>query len=135
METYISMLRGINVSGHKKILMSDLKALYEELKFKDVVTYVQSGNVVFKSEKQPATDLSKKIRKKILEKYSFDVPVIIRNSSEIEKVVSKNPFLKEKGIDPEKLHVTFLSEAPNKLNLEVLRKVDHTPDKFLIIEK
>ncbi len=52
METYISLLRGINVSGQRKILMSDLKALYEALKLKDVVTYIQSGNVIFKSDKQ-----------------------------------------------------------------------------------
>jgi len=52
LQTYISILRGINVSGQKKILMADLKVLYETLQFKEVTTYIQSGNVIFKSDGQ-----------------------------------------------------------------------------------
>ncbi|MCW3107830.1 MAG: hypothetical protein JWQ09_2336, partial [Segetibacter sp.] len=52
METYISILRGINVSGHKKIEMAELKALYQELQFEDITTYIQSGNVIFKTAKK-----------------------------------------------------------------------------------
>ena len=47
--TYIALLRGINVSGHKTILMDDLKGLFEKMDFGDVKTYIQSGNIVFKS--------------------------------------------------------------------------------------
>ena len=61
MQTYISILRGINVSGQNKFQMSDLKALYENLKFKNVTTYIQSGNVIFKANKQRDEVLAKKI--------------------------------------------------------------------------
>jgi uncharacterized protein (DUF1697 family) len=62
MQTFISLLRGINVSGQKKILMMDLKALYENLKFTDVTTFIQSGNDIFKNnEKLSDIEFAKKI--------------------------------------------------------------------------
>ncbi len=115
MQTYISILRGINVSGQKKILMADLKLLFEKLKCENVTTYIQSGNVVFKSSTELTDlELSKKIETEIFKKYKFEVPVITRTKKELENVISSNPFLKEKNINIEKLHVTFLSEKPNK---------------------
>jgi len=133
MQTFISILRGINVSGQKKILMSDLKTLYENLKFKDVKTYIQSGNVVFKSDsKIPDVQLAGKIEKAISAKYNFEVPVIIRTKDELEKIISQNPFAKEKNIDLKKLHVTFLSETPEKEKATQIKEVDFSPDQFLI---
>jgi uncharacterized protein (DUF1697 family) len=131
METYISILRGINVSGQKKILMSDLKSLYEDLKFKDVITYIQSGNVIFKTEKKiSVSEIEKKIEKKISEKYKFEVPVIIRTLPELKKIVSINPFLKIKGRDVEKLHVTFLAELPDDKKSEVITDYNFPPDEY-----
>lgn len=135
-QAFISMLRGINVSGQKKILMSDLKALYEKLGFIHVTTYIQSGNVIFKSnEKLPDTGFAKKIEKAIYEKYDFEVAVIIRSEEEMKKVVSLNPFLKEKNSDPKRLYVTFLSEIPAKENVGNIENIDFSPDKFIITEK
>lgn len=97
LEVFVSILRGINVNGQKKILMSDLKALYEKLGFKDVATYIQSGNVVFKSnQKLPDTELAKKVEEAILKKYDFEVPVIIRSEEEMKKTISSNPFFERK---------------------------------------
>jgi uncharacterized protein (DUF1697 family) len=136
MNTYISILRGINVSGYKKIEMAGLKALYEELKFEEVVTYIQSGNVIFKSSQTtPEKDLLKSIENAIFEKYRFSVPVIIRSFTKMEKMISINPFLKETNIDVEKLHVTFLGEAPAQSNLECIQHLDFSPDKFIAAEK
>src|SRR5690349_15767045 len=113
METFISILRGINVSGQKKIQMTDLKELYESLTFKDVTPFIQSGNVIFKSKKSPDEKLAKKIEDAIHKRYGFDVPVIIRTVEEMQHTISANPFLQQKNIDVEKLHVTFLAEIPN----------------------
>lgn len=136
MQTFISVLRGINVSGQKKILMADLKNLFETLKFKEVITYIQSGNVVFKSDsKLSDLELAKKTETAIEKKYNFKVPVIIRNVAEIEKVILYNPFLKEKNINAEKLHVTFLSEIPEKTYLISLKNIDYSPDRFFIKNK
>jgi uncharacterized protein (DUF1697 family) len=136
MQTYISILRGINVSGQKKILMADLKTLIETLEFKEIFTYIQSGNVVFKSDgKLPDMGLAKKIEAAIEKKYGFRVPVIIRNLEELNKVISNNPFLKEKNISIEKLHVTFLSQAPKENNINNIENIDFSPDRFFIKAK
>lgn len=133
MQTFISILRGINVSGQRKILMADLKTLYEKLKFKEVTTYIQSGNVVFKSEeKWKDFELAQKIESAIYKKYNFQVPVIIRSKEELKKIISSNPFLKEKNIDVKKLHVTFLSEIPAKTNVENIGDIDFYPDTFIL---
>ncbi len=136
MTTFISILRGINVSGQKKILMQDLKSVYEDLQFKDVRTYIQSGNVIFKSDgKLSDTALAKKIEQAILKRYDFNVPVIIRSVEELKKVISTNPFLKENNIDIERLYVTFLSEIPIKTNMEGIKVPGVSSDRFVINNK
>ena len=130
------MLRGINVSGQKKIQMTDLKALYEALKFKDITTYIQSGNIIFKaSEKTSDETLAAKIEKAIYKKYNFNVPVIIRSVEEMDNTISVNPFLKENGLNTEKLHVTFLADNPQQTNIESIKHIDYSPDKFIITGK
>ena len=112
MPTYISMLRGINVSGQKKIKMADLKHLYESLGFDSVQTYIQSGNVVFRSKIGDARKLEKAVSGAILKRFQFDVPVIVRTAKEMDRVVTSNPLLKGSTKDVNKLHVTFLSDKP-----------------------
>jgi uncharacterized protein (DUF1697 family) len=136
METYISILRGINVSGQKLIRMEELKTLYERLGFSDVTTFIQSGNVIFKTGLEiPVNALSEKIEKAIEEKYKFFVPVIIRTADEIQAILVSNPFLDEEDIDREKLHVTFLDADPqHALSVDILAN-DLFPDRFVIIGK
>jgi len=76
MDIFISMLRGINVSGQKKIIMVDLKLLFEDMGFNKVQTYIQSGNVIYKTDEKDTVLISKKISDAIKLKYDFDVPVI-----------------------------------------------------------
>lgn len=133
MQTYITILRGINVSGHRKILMNDLKALYAELGFKNTRTYIQSGNVVFETEITPdENNLKILIEKKILEKCNFEVPVIIRNLSEIETVLKNNPFLKSESLEIDKLHITFLSGEPAAENMDKIKEFKYENDQFII---
>jgi uncharacterized protein (DUF1697 family) len=133
MITCISILRGINVSGQKKILMTDLKTLYVGLGFSEVTTYIQSGNVIFKTIlKLSISGLSEKIEQAIEEKYHFHVPVIIRTADEMHLILSSNPFLDEAGIDKEKLHVTFLDEEPDPTLVNAIQKYYFPPDTFRI---
>jgi len=134
METYISILRGINV-GNKQVNMKELKALFEGLGFERVQTYIQSGNVIFQKEKTSELDLVGQLEKAISSKFGFDVPVIVRDTKEWEKTVNNNPFLKEKDIKTDKLHVTFLSEEPEKSNLDKANSYNYEPDRFIIIGK
>jgi uncharacterized protein (DUF1697 family) len=129
MPIYISMLRGINVGGHKLIKMDQLRKSFEALGFEQVQTYIQSGNVVFKTGKSPTSQLSKKIEQRILSDFGFSVSVISRTADEICTAIEGNPFLKERGIDPEKLHVMFLSEAPAPPALKRLTDLTASPDQ------
>jgi len=127
------MLRGINVGGQKKILMTDLKILYEEIGLRKVRTYIQSGNVIFCSDNEiPSLVIAKKIQDTITKKYNFNVAVIIRSIDKMQEIISSNPFLKEKSINTEKLYITFIADSPNKLNSEILSKVEFSPDRFII---
>src|SRR5215469_9663989 len=109
MTTYIAMLRGINVSGHKIIRMERLRAVFEELGFAHVKTYVQSGNVIFETN-EPPSGLAAKIERKIQAEFGFEVPVLTKSAKELKDIVKHNPLLKDSAIDPAKLHVTFLSD-------------------------
>ncbi len=134
MARYISILRGINVGGRRKILMADLKVLYKELGFSNVTTYIQSGNVAFDSPKTESQKLSGKIKEAIDKTYGFDVPVIIRTAEEIKQAIAINPFLKGEA-DIEGLFLAFLAEEPSKENLEKLKSIEFPEDKFEVIEK
>ena len=130
MPAYISMLRGINVSGQKPVKMDQLRRMFEALGFTQVKTYVQSGNVVFHSKKIAPADLSKKIEERIVREFGFDVPVISKTAEEIGNAIQRNPFLPEKAIDITGLHVTFLAGVPAKGALAKVSALDAAPDRF-----
>jgi len=110
--------------------MEDLRAVCSDLGFRDVETYVQSGNIVLQSSLENPTIISKRIGAKIIESFGFEVSVIVRTSKEMRNVIPNNPFLKENGIDSSKLHVTFLSEIVQKASLEKLAELSASPDRF-----
>jgi uncharacterized protein (DUF1697 family) len=135
MPVYVAMPRGINVGGHKKIKMDQLRAALEEIGLEQVKTYIQSGNVVFKCAKTSPDALSKKIEKKILEEFGHSVSVITRSAEEIKKSIADNPFLKEREIDAEKLHVMFMSGAPARAALKQLEALTIAPDQLRCLGK
>ncbi|MGA9544513.1 MAG: DUF1697 domain-containing protein [Candidatus Sulfotelmatobacter sp.] len=129
MPIYISMLRGINVGGNKRIKMDRLRESFESLGFEQVKTYIQSGNVVFKAGKTSSAALSKRIEDRILGDFGFSVSIISRTADEIANIIQNNPFLNQPGIDPEKLHVAFLSEPPAPSALNKLAQLTLKPDQ------
>jgi uncharacterized protein (DUF1697 family) len=128
--TYVALLRGINVGGHKIIKMDQLRKAFEGMGFKDAATYVQSGNVVLKTSVKMAQDLSNKIEEMLLREFSMSIPVIVRTSVEIAAVLKNNPFLKESGIETSRLHVTFLSRAPERTAVKGLDSIAAGSDRF-----
>ena len=128
---YISILRGINVGGKRKIVMKDLVKLYENLGFTSVKTYIQSGNVLFDAVETPkASDVEDAIKKN----YGFDVPVIISTENDWLKTIASNPFLSDE-IDPKQLHVTFLDSVPKEEIVQQISTLDYSPDSFTIKDK
>ena len=128
MNKKITILKGINVGGKRKILMADLKSMCEKLGLKNVTTYIQSGNLIFNSDK-PNSELENDLERAISEKYGFDVPVIVRTEKELENSIDNNPFF-NKDADIKQLHLTFLKE-----NIEKTLNFNYEPDKFKIDDK
>lgn len=112
--------------------MKELLALYQSLGYSDVATYIQSGNVVFKAKEKDAAVLVKQIQHKIADHFGFDVPVIIRTVEAMRTVLASNPFLREKGIEEDKLHVTFLDKLPAQAHIDKLLTYDFSPDQFIL---
>jgi len=135
MTTIISMLRGINVSGQKKVPMKELKALYEGLGFADVTTYIQSGNVIFRTAEKKVDSLPKKIGDAIRAHFGFDVSVINRTPDEFGHVLKNNPYLQEKELQTEKLYVSFLDEIPKPEHIEKALTHQTQADRFTVLER
>lgn len=132
---YIAILRGINVGGKRKILMGNLKELYERAGFRNVITYIQSGNVIFDDDSNKSElELAEETEQMILEQYGFEVPVIVRSAGDIEKAVNGNPFFKP-DIAIERLHLTFLKTLPGSELVSAIQKTDYHPDLFEITGK
>ncbi len=134
MKTYISILRGINVSGKRMIKMSDLQTLYESLGFKNIHTYIQSGNVVFQFKKSKTAELATKISKLINDKYNFEVPVLVIETDELRLILENNPFVNTRKEDSTKLHVTFLANEPDKTEISKISG-NFSPDEYVISGK
>lgn len=133
METYLAILRGINVSGKNLIKMAELKVLLQGKGLTDVQTYIQSGNVVFKYKPTVPAKLSDLISKTIKEAFGFDVPVVIRTAEEMATILSYNPYLKQKNISIEQLYVTCLETLPVIENLNKLEGINSGDDTYQII--
>lgn len=126
------MLRGINLGSHNRIRMEDLQALFVALGHSDVTTYIQSGNIIFKSSAGRPSQLAGVIEARITQDLGLTVTVLLRTKDELAQVIASNPFSRQ-GIDPAKLHVTFLADAPDSA---LVRRVDvHTaePDEFRVL--
>jgi len=135
MPIYIALLRGINVGGNKPIKMEQLRKSFAALGLDRVATYIQSGNVVFQAGKVSPSSLSKKIEDRILADFGHSVSVILRTADEMKQAIANNPFLKDRGIDPTKLHVMFLSNAPASAVLEKLETMTMKPDRSCCLGK
>ena len=133
MPVYIALFRGVNV-GQNILKMDRLRALCSELCLKNARTYVQSGNIVFEA-KGPASHWARALERKLAGESRLALSVIVKTSEEMTNVQAANPFLKEKGIDPAKLHVTFLQEGPAKTALHALDTLDAGSDRFKRIEQ
>ncbi len=134
MVTYISFLRGVNMTGHNSIKMTDLAALYSNLGFIQPCTFIQSGNVIFSADKnRPVTDIVLAIENAIHDKYVYNVPAMIRTVPEMNSIITSNPYLTEPDFDPAKMAVVFLHDTVTESQKEKVAQVDYPPDKFTII--
>ena len=129
-QKYVALLRGINVGGKRKLKMADLRESVLKIGFKEVSTYIQSGNLFFTAEEKNATILEEKLAQHLLEEYTYDIPVIIRTAEDIEKVIAQNPF--PEAEDFKQLHLIFLKEKPSETSIEDFEKLEFPSEEFKI---
>lgn len=134
MNTYIGFLRGINVGGNNKLPMKELMTILEGLGLQKVKTYIQSGNVVFQSERADRVALSQAITAAIKERYGFAPAILLLNADELKAAMAANPF--PEGEDAHKtLHLLFLGDTPSNPNLEKLEQLKTESERFRLIDK
>jgi uncharacterized protein (DUF1697 family) len=126
------MLRGVNLGPHSRVKMEELRALCESLKLRKPQTYVQSGNVIFKTDERDLIKLAKQMEAAIRKRFGFQTDVVLRSAAELRDVVARNPFAKRRGIEPSKLLVTFLSNDPGEEARGKVRAIKCAPDELWI---
>jgi uncharacterized protein (DUF1697 family) len=131
MRTFVALLRGINVGGKALIKMPELRSLLAAMGLEDVSTYVQSGNVVFKSSDGDERALAAAIEERIAETFGLDTTVLVRSPAELEEVAESNPF-RDRETDLTRLHVVFLSDRPATDAVSELDPNRSPPDEFSV---
>jgi uncharacterized protein (DUF1697 family) len=131
MTTYVALLRGINVGGNNKVPMKALAELFSSLGHRDVVSYIQSGNVVFTTASSSMPALAAALEAGISKSFDVKSAVLLRTKSELESVTKNNPFFTPDA-DVSKLQVTFLDESPGKSVLDDIEPDACAPDQFVV---
>ena len=121
MTTYIAILRGINVGGNKLIKMDVLKSMFESLYFRNVRTYIQSGNVIFSTIQTELQVLEDLIREQIEKDFGFVVPIIVLTKESLQEIVDQNPFAKDTEKEMSFMHVTFLADKPKEYDETIIQ--------------
>jgi len=108
---YVALLRSVNVAGHGRLEMAALRQAFTDLGFEEVRTYIQTGNVVFRSPKRNTRSLAAAIEGQVGRMCGASPAVIVRTAGELTEVLATSPYA-ARGADPARHHVTFLAEAP-----------------------
>ena len=131
MNTYIALFRGINVGGHHIIPMKELKVALETAGCIDVRTYIQSGNVAFRSERADPARLSRQLTGAVSRSHGFEPRVLVRTLADLERAVAGNPF-PEADENPKTVHLFFLATPPKQPDLKALNALKTPSERFVL---
>ena len=126
---YVAFLRGINVGGHHKVPMADLRAELKKINLKNVITLLNSGNVLFESDEK---NLENKISEHLEKTFGFQIPIIIRKSEIILGMLNDNPFKDIKITKDIRLYVSF---SQKEVSTELVLPWKSADESYKIIEK
>jgi uncharacterized protein (DUF1697 family) len=128
---YVALLRSVNVAGHGRLAMDELRASFETLGYSDVTTYIQTGNVLFTAASKSETALASAIEQRLAEDFGDSPAVLLRSVAELRRVGASSPYAKA-GADKARHHVTFLATVPSKAALEALRLPPSGRDELVV---
>ena len=132
MQVYIALIRGINVGGHLVIKMTDLRKIFESLGFTNVVTYIQTGNVIFSSHETNKEKLVKQIEKKFKTSTGHDAKIFVLTNDKLKKAASHNSFEPERREKEQRCQLMFLSGKPDAAHRKALMKLKGEEYQFHI---
>lgn len=131
----VAMLRGVNLGSYQKISMPALKTLCTSLGLRDVQTYIQSGNIVFREDGDDLITLGRKLEQKMAAEFGFRPAVILRTASELRTVIAKNPFAEREGVQPNRLLIVFMDKAPARAARDQLLAIPCEPEEIRIVNR
>jgi len=128
---YVALLRSVNVAGHGRIAMHELRASFEALSYTGVTTYIQTGNVVFSTGSKSQAGITSAIEERLAEDFGDSPAVILRTVPELLHIGTASPYAKA-GANPSRHHVTFLATAPSPAALSALALAPSGRDELVI---
>jgi uncharacterized protein (DUF1697 family) len=131
---YVALLRSVNVAGHGRIAMDELRASFGALGYSDVTTYIQTGNVLFSTGSKSEAGIAAAIEQRLAEDFGDAPAVIIRSIPDLMRVGSASPYAKA-GADPARHHVTFLATRPSKAALDAFALPPSGRDELVVAGK
>jgi uncharacterized protein (DUF1697 family) len=132
MPHYVALLRSVNVAGHGRLAMADVVQSFVKLGHGDVSTYIQTGNILFRSPSKSTSKVVAGIEEQLEQDFGSSPAVILRTVPELMQVLATSPFPKQ-GADPARHHVTFLAQTPSKEKLSAFRAPASGRDELVII--
>ena len=130
MTTLIAFLRGINVGGHNKVPMAELRDLAGSIGLANPSTYIQSGNLVFESA-HDHEEVRARLESALESHFGFEIPVVLRTRADLDRVAQSHPFL-SLGLTDSHLMVAFLGREPEAVAREALDTAEFEPDSFVL---
>jgi len=128
---YVALLRSVNVAGHGRIAMTELRAFFEGLGYRDVTTYIQTGNVLFSTGSRNETGITAAIEDRLAEELGSSPAVILRSVTELRRIGTASPYVNV-GAHPSRHHVTFLATAPSPAALAALELPPSGRDELVV---
>ena len=130
MKTYVALIRGINVGGHKKVPMAILRDVLNKADFQDVKTYIQSGNIVFKSIEKNSKTIERIIQKSIESYFSFLVPVIVKTKEELQFIFDSCHLSDEKKRES---YFVLFDDIPDSELVKEVESITFENEEFSIV--
>lgn len=135
MSVHVALLRGINVGGRNRVAMSDLRELCGALRLGGARSLLQSGNLVFQSDKLAGAALERLLEAETAQRLNVSPDYLARSAAEMEQIVAGNPFLREAKDDPSHLLVMFLKTVPAAKRVQALQSALDGPETIRCIGK
>ena len=131
-QTYVALLRAVNVAGQRKVPMAQLRITLETLGYGEVRTYLQSGNAVFTGDFATPAAVARRVESAIVAEFGFEVDVVVLTKSELAKVAKTHPFAADDD-DATHLFVSFLLSAPDPALVTVFDVSRFSPERAVIV--